>query len=94
MSARVFGRLIHRDMVDGDNKQLTGTVTSDGAPAARRVRLFDQPSGRIVRETWSDATTGEYTFEYIRSGPWIVLAHDRTGQFDPEAKADLYAEPM
>lgn len=89
-----LGKILTRDYQDGGNMMLTGIVTSNGAPARRRVRLFDQTSGRLVRETWSDAITGVYKFEYIRPGMFIVLGHDHTGAYDPEAKADLQSEPM
>lgn len=58
------------------------------------MRLFDQPTGRLIRETWSDEQTGAYRFDYIRPGRFIVLALDYTGQFDPEAKSDLEPEVM
>jgi len=83
-----------QDSADGGAYRLTGVVTSNGIPASRRVRLFDQLSGRMMRETWSDAVTGVYIFDYIRQGTFFVLAHDHTGAFDPEAKADLVAEAM
>jgi len=83
-----------KDQVDGGAYRLTGVVTSNGIPASRRVRLFDQLSGRLMRETWSDSVTGVYVFENIRQGTFFVLAHDHTGAFDPEAKADLVAEAM
>jgi len=83
-----------KDQVDGGAYRLTGVVTSNGIPASRRVRLFDQLSGQLMRETWSDSVTGVYIFDYIRQGTFFVLAHDHTGAFDPEAKADLVAEAM
>lgn len=83
-----------QDQSDGGAYRLSGVVTSSGAPVSRRVRLFAQTSGRMVRETWSSAVTGAYSFDGIRAGTFFVLAHDHTGQFDPEAKADLQSEPM
>ena len=94
MSGDSLGKILTRDYQDGGNMMLTGVVTSNGTPARRRVPLLDQKSLRLVRETWSDAITGVYKFEYIRQGTWIVLAYDHTGMFDPEAKADLPSEPM
>ncbi len=90
----LFIDVLRRDMIDGGALRVTGVVTSDGAPAARRVRLHDQPSGRLIRETWSRASDGRYSFDYIRAGTYYALAFDHTGTFDPEAKADLVAEPM
>lgn len=83
-----------KDQVDGGAYRLTGVVTSNGSPARRRVGLFDQLSLMLIRETWSDSITGVYVFENIRQGTFFVLAHDHTGAFDPEAKADLVAEAM
>lgn len=93
MSVRIFGATLRRDMEDGGDRRITGTVTSDGTPVVRRVRLFDQPSGRLLRETWS-APDGSYSFNWLRAGTFITLAHDHTGQFDPAAKSDLQSEPM
>lgn len=79
--------------------RITGTVRVDGAPASRLVRLLEFPAFVVVDATWSDPVTGQYTFERIMERPpgnatWAVFAHDHTGQFDPEAKIDLVAEPM
>lgn len=93
MSARIFGAMLRVDMSDGGDRRIAGTVTADGTPAVRRVRLIDQPTGRLLRETWS-APDGSYSFDWIRAGTMITLAHDHTGQFDPAAKSDLIPEPM
>jgi len=90
----ILAKFPRKDQVDGGAYRLTGVVTSNGIPASRRVRLFDQISGRLMRETWSDSVTGVYIFDYIRQGTFFVIAHDHTGAFDPEAKADLVAEAM
>lgn len=86
--------ILRRDMTFGGSYRVTGIVTSDGQPVRRRVRLHDQRSGNLVKEQWSDAVTGRYTFDHVGPGPWIAIALDHTGQFDPAAKADLNAEPM
>ena len=85
--------LLRRDMANGGSRRIAGQVTSDGAPAARRVRIHDQPTGSLVAETWSDAT-GAYVVSYLRDGTYYAIALDHTGAFDPAAKADLVAEPM
>jgi len=45
---------------------ITGTVKRkaipDNIPLSRKVRLLRERDGKCVRETWSDATTGGYTF--------------------------------
>jgi hypothetical protein len=66
---------------------------SEDWPAARRVRLHHQLSGRQVRETWSGAD-GVYRFDLLRLGVYYVVGLDHSMQFDPEAKSDLTPEPM
>lgn len=45
---------------------ITGTVKEKALPTnlplSRKVRLLRERDGKCVRETWSDATTGAYTF--------------------------------
>lgn len=100
MIARVASKVIVVPrLVDRGTHRITGTVRVDGAPASRLVRLFEFPAFRLVDATWSDPVTGTYTFERIKERPqggatWAVFAHDHTGQFDPEAKVELIAEPM
>lgn len=58
-----------------------GTVKRKSDPAnvplKRRVRLVRERDGLVVRETWSDATTGEYDFRYIDElQKWTVIAYD------------------
>jgi hypothetical protein len=93
MSGRVVGGFARFDTIDGGARRLEGLVTVDGVPAARRVRLHDQPSGRLLRETWSGAD-GVYRFDRLRQGTYYVVGLDHTGQFDPEAKSDLTPEAM
>lgn len=100
MTGRVIGSIIRLPRVaDRGGYRIAGTVRVDGVPAARLVRLIEFPALRLVDATWSDQTTGSYVFEHINARPqggasWCVLAYDHTGQFDPEVKADLIAEPI
>jgi hypothetical protein len=85
------------DLVDGGFQRVTGTTKNTGTPETpvrRRVRLHDQPTGRAVREVWSDATTGAYTFDRIRSGLFYVVGFDHTGQFSGVIETDVTPEPM
>lgn len=69
---------------DGGEFQIVGTTKNTGTPPTpvrRRVRLHEQSSGRIVRETWSDATTGAYTFAGLRLTVYYVVGFDHTGQY-------------
>jgi hypothetical protein len=67
----------------------TTLLTIDGTPVRRRVRLHDQPTGRIVREMWSDAVTGQWRFENIRAGRFYVVAFDHTGLYNGVVVSDL-----
>lgn len=77
---------------DSGSLQITGTTKNTGTPPTpvrRRVRLHEQSSGRIVRETWSDATTGAYTFAGLRLTAYYVTAFDHTGTYGGVIEADV-----
>lgn len=64
----------------GGDRYIEGTVTLDGAPVRRRVRLYDLRSGEIIGETWSNATTGLYRFDNVdeeREYQSIALDHEK-----------------
>lgn len=67
-----------RDMVFGGFGLVSGTLAvAPATPVARRVRLFRERDGLMVRETWSDPVTGAYSFPYIdRSYVYTVVAYD------------------
>jgi hypothetical protein len=71
------------------NTGTTTLLTIDGTPVRRRVRLHDQPTGRIVRETWSDAATGQWRFENIRAGTYYAVAFDHTGAYSGVVETDI-----
>jgi hypothetical protein len=70
------------DPTDG-TLTLSGTVKEQGTPNAplwRRVNLIEQVTGRVIREVWSDATTGAYSFPNIMGGrKYTVVSYDHTG---------------
>lgn len=71
------------DMQDVGMYRIYGTVKKKAtqAPLRRRVQLLHQRGSRLVRETWSDASTGAYSFDYIKGGPdelYFVCAFDHT----------------
>lgn len=72
----------------------TSNVGSPNTPVRRRVRLHDQLSGRAIGDTWSNATTGAYSFNNIRQGTYYVTAFDHTGQYGGVIETDLTPEPM
>ncbi len=77
---------ILRDLYFGGFGRITGTVAEKSTPAntplRRRVVLTDDRSRMAIRETWSDATTGEYTFNGIRPDcRYTVTSFDHSGQY-------------
>lgn len=95
---RVIGAAVFtKDAHDGGVYKVQGTVAIDSTPdipVRRKVRLFCLTSGRFVRETWSDPVTGGYLFEYIRQGPWLVVAHDYTGSYNAVVADNILGETM
>lgn len=87
----------NQDVIDGGNRQVTGTTKNTGTPnmpVRRLVRLFDGVSGRLVRAQWSNATTGEYRFERIRKGVFFVTSEDYTGQYNGVIATGINSEAM
>ena len=82
---------------DGGRYRITGTTKNTGTPntpVRRRVRLHDQSTGRVIREAWSDAATGAYSFDLIRTGVFYVTSFDHTGQFSGVIETDVVPELM
>ena len=95
--------ILIRDIYRGGAGFVAGTVKErpKGAPEGsevpvwRRVRLYDERSGNCLRETWSDATTGAYRFDYIdMERVYTVLSYDHNGKFVAEAASGLAPERM
>lgn len=84
--------------LDSGSYRITGTTKNKAMPSdipvARRVRLHEQSSGRLVRETWSDATTGAYSFTSLRLTTYYVVSFDHTGTFGGVIADNLTPEPM
>ena len=84
--------------LDSGSYRITGTTKNKAMPSdipvARRVRLHEQSSGRLVRETWSDATTGAYSFTGLRLTAYYVVSFDHTGAFGGVIADNLTPEPM
>ena len=52
----------------------------ENTPLRRKVWLLRQRDGVKIRETWSDALTGAYEFNYIDELQlWTVISFDHTG---------------
>lgn len=76
----------------GSHSTPVGTTKRTGTPDAPtrvRVALFDQPSGRMLREMWSDETTGAYQFHQLRAGTYFVVTFDHTGAYNGETTTDI-----
>lgn len=81
------------DQIDGGTTDITGAVQIEGSPAARRVRLFEAQSGRLLRETFS-SPTGQYIFPNMRSDvEYILLADDHTRVYNAVVADKIKAAP-
>lgn len=59
-------------------------------PASRRVRLLRERDGKIVREQWSDAVTGAYSFEEIDASiTYVVIVSDHERVFRAEVADNI-----
>lgn len=61
--------------------RIAGTVKEKASPTdkpvSRRVRLYREPDGRLVRTVWSDPVTGAYEFYGIpMDARYTVVSHD------------------
>lgn len=61
--------------------RIAGTVKEKAnptdKPVARRVRLYREPDGRLIRTVWSDPVTGAYEFYGIpMDAKYTVVSHD------------------
>lgn len=90
-----------QDLQDGGGYCIYGTTELDAdptdVPVRRRVQLYNQCDGRLVRETWSDAATGAYRFDHIRGGGgtrYFVAAFDHTGDKRAVIADNLVPEVM
>ena len=72
------------DYIHGGVGFIDGTVeekATPNIPLRRRVRLHRDVDGMMVRETWSHATTGAYTFTDINPAyTYTVVAYPVTGE--------------
>lgn len=77
--------------------RIVGTTKVTGtpdAPVRRRVRLHLQATGAVVRDAWSDPTSGAYEFGWIKVETYYVVAFDHTLQFNGVIESDVTPEPM
>lgn len=73
------------DLQYGGSGRIFGTVKVDSSPDVpvhRRVWLLNQRDAVVIRETWSDETTGEYEFTNIdETQKYSVISFDHTNNF-------------
>jgi hypothetical protein len=80
--ARAVGAVgVRRDVYFAGDGVILGTVKEQGSPSnvplRRKVLLLDETTNLIVREVWSDAVTGAYSFANIdRSRRYTVITYD------------------
>lgn len=80
--------------IAGTVKHRVKGVIAD-APLQRRVLLIDQATYVVVRETWSNASTGAYSFDHIDPVPhYLVIAFDHARQHRAVIADNLRAQPM
>ena len=87
------------DAYNGGIGIVYGTVKEKGTPAntplRRRVVLIDERSRIAIRETWSDAATGNYEFRGIKEGvPYTVLSYDHPHNYRATVADNLFAEVL
>ena len=73
------------DVEDGGLGEIYGLVAREvrnvRTTLGRKVRLHDQRSARLLRESWSDPVTGAYRFTGLKVGPeYCVMAFDHERQ--------------
>ena len=77
--------LVQRNVYQGGNGEIAGTVAVKGSPntpVQRRVRLFDEKTGLLVREMFSDPATGAYEFLYISTDhKYTVVSYDYANNY-------------
>ena len=87
------------DLQDGGLYRIVGDTKKRNslAPLRRRVQLYNQRDSRLIRETWSDAATGDYAFNNVRGGDgttYFVAGFDHTNTDKAVIADQLVPEPM
>lgn len=87
------------DLLHGGDGTIRGTVERKSDPLnamlRRRVRLYNERTGQLVAQVWSDAVTGEYRFTGIDAGEkYTALAYDYEHNYRAEAADNLQPEVL
>lgn len=72
---------------------IQGTTTALGEPLARRVDLYDQRSGQLVRQAFSKED-GAFLFDHIGPGPWTVVGVNSSAEQNSVIYAHVTPSPM
>lgn len=83
LNGSVIEQRPQRSLLHGGKGVVSGTtvkVPSD-IPVARKVRLFEEKSGLLIQEVWSDAA-GAYVFNGLSDNYYFITAHDHTLEFN------------
>jgi hypothetical protein len=99
VSKQLVGDLtLIRDVQYGGIGRVNGNVYIDGTPdipVSRRVRLINERDGLPIRETWSDAATGAYSFDKVAMGVrYTVIAYDYENNYRAIVADNVLAESM
>lgn len=86
-SVRAMTSSLSRDMMDGGASGIAGNVKEFGVSGRYRVRLHDQQTGRLIRETWSNSA-GDYEFTHLDEKSKYVIAFDHTSPVQTAAIKD------
>lgn len=83
----------------GGQGSIPGTVKRDADPTdlplRRRVRLIREIDGRVIRETWSDAATGEYLFTGVSEHEkYTVISYDHEHNYRAVAADNITPEVL
>jgi hypothetical protein len=89
-------KLWRRNMYLGGNGRIVGSVAIKGSPntpVQRRVRLFNEKTGMLVREVFSDPATGAYEFLYVSMDhKYTVVTFDYDNNYRAVVADNISAE--
>jgi hypothetical protein len=89
-------QIAHRNAYQGGNGRIVGSVAIKGSPNApvqRRVRLFNEKTGVLVREVFSDPVTGAYEFLYVSMDhKYTVVTFDYDNNYRAVVADNITAE--
>jgi hypothetical protein len=78
---QIFSRCLYSaDFTPDVTKEFS--LSRSGVPVRRRVELFRESDGMLIRRMWSDPITGLYKFEGLSQNyKYTVVAYDHTNEF-------------